>query len=62
MSVRKLWIARLLFALAAAGLAAVVAVEHRQQASEDDAVQRMSAPASHQQALEAGGDAPIRRR
>jgi hypothetical protein len=62
MSVRKLWIARLLFALAAAGLAAVVFEERRQQVAEEDTIQRISRPAGHHQALQADGAGPTRRR
>jgi hypothetical protein len=45
MRVRKLWTARVLFVLAAAGLAAVVIEERREQAAEDEVLQWISAPA-----------------
>jgi hypothetical protein len=47
--VRKLWTARALFLLAAAGLAGVVIEERREQAADDEALERISGPA---------GDAP----
>jgi hypothetical protein len=43
--VRKLWTARVLVVLAAAGLAAVVIEEHREQAADDEVLHRISAPA-----------------
>jgi hypothetical protein len=58
--VRKLWTARILFALAAAGLAAVVFEEHREQVAEDEPVKRISAPAGQHQAFEV--DTATRRR
>jgi hypothetical protein len=54
-SVRKLWIARLLFVLAAGGLAGVVIEERRQQAADDERLERSSGPAERHQAFEFDG-------
>jgi hypothetical protein len=57
--VRKLWTARVLFVLASAGLATVVIEEHREQLADDEALQRISAPAATRHAvdLQVDGDA-----
>jgi hypothetical protein len=57
--VRKLWTARALFVLAAAGLAAVVIEERREQAADDEVLHRISAPADtrHTVDLQVDGDA-----
>jgi hypothetical protein len=57
--VRKLWTARALFVLAAAGLAAVVIEERREQAADEEVLQTISAPANARNAvdLQIDGDA-----
>jgi hypothetical protein len=57
--VRKLWTARALFLLAAAGLAAVVVEERREQVPDDRVLHRISAPADTRHAvdLQVDGDA-----
>jgi hypothetical protein len=60
--VRKLWTARALFLLAAAGLAAVVMEEHREQLADDEAPQRISAPADTRHAVDLQVDRDARPR
>jgi hypothetical protein len=60
--VRKLWTARALVVLSAAGLGAVVVDEHREQVAEDEALENTSAPANARHAvdLQLDGDAQPR--
>jgi hypothetical protein len=60
--VRKLWTARALFLLAAAGLAAVVMEERREQLADDEAPQRISAPAATRHAVDLHVDGDARPR